>query len=164
MKILDLFYFTIGDHNLNIPMAWSPWHRKGGPQLDSKLSGGPRSLKMESGYECTVCAITKCFLITALMSLGSEFFDWCVHGLSRYYTQEPDRHLWQPGTVLGIFGWVNNFAEETYKFNFLSYIGIFYNIIFAPLYFALYIWRSGEIWQDLMRSFDFYTQLTSARM
>ena len=39
------------------------------------------------------------------MRLGSEFFGWCVHGLSRYYTQEPDRHLWQPGLVLGIFGW-----------------------------------------------------------
>ena len=89
----------IGNLNLNIPMAYCPWHRKGGSQLDSKLSGGPRSLKTESGYECTVCAISKCLLITARMSLGSEFFDWCVHGLSRYYTQEPDRHLWQPGLV-----------------------------------------------------------------
>ena len=50
-----------------------------------------------------MCAINKCLLITSILRLGSEFFDWCVHGLSRYYTQEPVRHLWQPGMVLGIF-------------------------------------------------------------
>ena len=64
----------IGNRNLNIPMAYCPWHRKGGSQLDSKLSGGPRSLKMESGTERTVCAIIKCLLITDLLRLGSEFF------------------------------------------------------------------------------------------
>ena len=67
MKKIILKYFSmIGNLNLNIPMAYSPWHRKGGSQQDSKLSGGPGSLKMESGTERTVCAISKCLLITAL--------------------------------------------------------------------------------------------------
>ena len=41
------------------PWHKKPWHQKGGSQLDSKLSGGPWALKMESGTECTVCAILK---------------------------------------------------------------------------------------------------------
>ena len=39
--------------------AKKQWYQKGGSQLDSKLSGGPWALKMESGTECTVCAILK---------------------------------------------------------------------------------------------------------
>ena len=45
--------------NLKSPWHKKQWHQKGGSQLDSKLSGGPWALKMESGTECTVCAILK---------------------------------------------------------------------------------------------------------
>ena len=53
-------FILLSDYRIWIsPWHKKPWHQKGGSQLDSKLSGGPWALKMESGTECTVCAILK---------------------------------------------------------------------------------------------------------
>ena len=142
------------------PWHKKPWHQKGGSQLDSKLSGGPWALKMESGTECTVCAILKMSSDNSSFETGVGIL-WlmCTWAFQVLYSR-----AWQ--TSVATWPGVRDIRMSQKllrKHTILIFCESYFCVILVSLSFAsnVKIWRD---WRDLERSLLFCTHMVPQNM